>query len=79
MTKRIEPHLQVISSQTRFIIDRRQGIVRDTRDSSFVAEILQTQSTIVRDGKNNVVGVEVLHLCRTPNGEKFTIDESEDS
>jgi len=70
------PHLHAVTPESRFIVDRDQKLVRDTLDPSFIAELLQTQSSLLRDDDGNIIGVEVLHLCMTRDGRKFVLDES---
>ena len=75
-TRCTTPHLHAVIPEPRFIVDRGQQLVRDTLDPSFNAELLQTQSSLLRDDDGNIIGVEVLYLCVTRDGRKFVLDES---
>jgi hypothetical protein len=40
------------------------------------ATIRQTQVGYIRDNQGNIIELEVLHLCETPDGDRFVIDAS---
>lgn len=61
-----------------FIIDRDREMVLDAESHRFVADLVQTQVSLIRNKAGVVVGVEVIHLCESPEGEEFCIDASFD-
>ena len=76
MPKSRKPQIQTAEPDTRFIVDRVRNLVFDTQNPNVVAKIVQTQNALLRDDLGNVIGVEVLHHCVTPDGKDFILDES---
>jgi hypothetical protein len=69
--------LPLIAADETYVIDRKNDLVRKTDDPRFVAQIRDTQVGPLRahpDGKR--IGVEILHLCCTPDGRSFILDDS---
>ncbi len=65
------------SPQTRaFVVDREQGVIRDTNDSTLEAVILQTQVGLLRNEAGRIIGCEVLHYCEAAGGFRFVLDET---
>jgi hypothetical protein len=72
MNKReLKPNLEM-----GFTIDRENKQVRENGTMA-TAKIIQTQAAIVRDKYGEMIGTEVLHLCRAADGSTFVIDESD--
>ena len=61
---------------TRFVIDRGRNVVFEAQSQEYVGELLQTTVGQLRDETGNVIGLEVLHSCKRPDGQKFGIDAS---
>ena len=62
--------------ESGFTINREKGLVRKNGTTE-TYELVQTQDGIIRDEHGNVIGTEVLHLCRNADGTEFVIDEND--
>lgn len=67
--------LQLVTPNTRFIINRADNIVYDTQNPAFIAELLAIHSSLIRDDCGVVTGHDCCIECETPNGERIVIDE----
>ena len=65
-----------ITAETRFVIDRVRNVVFEAQSQEYVGEVLQTTVGRLRDETGNVIGLEVIHSCKGPDGEEFGIDSS---
>jgi len=65
-----------VTAETRFVIDRVRNVVFEAQSQEYVGEVLQTTVGRLRDETGNVIGLEVMHSCKGPDGEEFCIDSS---
>jgi len=62
--------------EDRFIVDRENDLVHDLATGE-ILELLQTQVSLLRNGRGKIIGVEVLHDCRDASDATFIIDATE--
>lgn len=63
-----------INFESDLTIERENRLVRE--NGIIIADLLQTQVSLIRDERRRVIGTEVLHHCRSIDGTEFMVDES---
>jgi hypothetical protein len=58
-------------------IDNQREQVTYSGEPPITATILQMLVGLLRDDNGNVVELEVLYLCETPEGHQFVLDDSQ--
>ena len=61
--------------QERFVIDRENDLVHEI-ETGITSELVQTSVSLIRNEKREIIGTEVLHLCRAEDEPIFVIDDT---
>ena len=63
-----------INFESDLTVDRENELVLE--NETVIAVVIQTQVSLIRNKHDRVIGTEVLHDCRAPDGTEFVADES---
>ena len=61
--------------QDGFIIDREHDWVYEI-ETGITSELMQTSISLIRNDTREIIGTEVLHVCRAADESIFVIDDT---